>query len=206
MSPARRELLELLAAQGGPVTVAVLSEQTDQRPNTVREHLDGLVAEGLAIRTRAASVGRGRPPWAYEYTDALGLEHGNEYGALAVALARHIERTSTAPFKDAVTAGEAWGRAMLHPERAKSARGKRRKVVESLDRLGFAPEPTDELDGAKLTRCPLLAAARRSPAVVCGVHQGLLRVAMADQGLSPDDVRLYPFVEPGCCAVTFETP
>ena len=206
MSAARRELLDLLAAQGGPVTVAALAAQTDQRPNTVREHLDGLVSDGLATRTRATVNGRGRPPWAYEYTDAIGLEHGNEYGALAVALAQHIERTSTAPFRDAVSAGEAWGRAMLHPDKAKSTRAKRRKVIESLDTLGFAPEPTAELDGAKLTRCPLLAAARRSPAVVCGVHQGLLRVAMAAQGLAPDDVRLYPFVEPGCCVVTLDTP
>lgn len=205
MSPARRDLLELLARQPGPVTVTELATMSEQRPNTIREHLDGLVGDGLAVRTRGAARGRGRPPWRYEYTDPVGLSTGNEYAALAIALAEHIERTSTDPARDARTAGEVWGDSMLRLDRARSARGRHRKVIDSLDALGFAPEVSE--DGtARLVRCPLLAAARRSPTVVCGVHQGLLRAAMRTQGLAPDDVTLDPFAAPGCCLVSFQSP
>ena len=73
------------------------------------------------------------------------------------------------------------------------------RVVATLERMGFSPEisaPTDNAthteadDGdadatpvIRLVTCPLLEAARAHPAVVCGIHHGLV------EGLAHDSTR-----------------
>jgi predicted ArsR family transcriptional regulator len=76
-------------------------------------------------------------------------------------------------------------------------------VVALLDELGFAPVPDDRHRVVRLTRCPLLATAQTYPDVVCGVHLGIVRGALAEHGADPADVDaqtdLVPFAEPGAC-------
>ena len=100
-----------------------------------------------------------------------------------------------------------------------------RRVTETLAWMGFSPEVTtpaalhvarepSSSDGdvdadmspaaegqvtrIRLVTCPLLAAARQQPGVVCGIHQGLV------EGLTDQRYRLTltPFAEPGACVVT----
>ena len=66
--------------------------------------------------------------------------------------------------------------------------------------LGFAPVPQeDDPAQVRLTRCPLLEAAHRHPEVVCGVHLGIVRGALAQLGADPSGAGLVPFAEPGAC-------
>ena len=51
----------------------------------------------------------------------------------------------------------------------------------------------------RLTRCPLLEAARESPTVVCSVHLGIVRGALAAQGHDGSASELHPFSDPGAC-------
>ena len=100
-----------------------------------------------------------------------------------------------------------------------------RQVTDTLAWMGFSPEVTTRAalqvarepsssDGdvdadmsptvegqvtrIRLVTCPLLEAARQQPAVVCGIHQGLV------EGLTDQRYRLTlaPFAEPGACVVT----
>ena len=72
--------------------------------------------------------------------------------------------------------------------------------MELLDDLGFGPETVpDEPSDVRLTRCPLLEAAHRHPDVVCGVHLGIVRGALARHGADPAGAELLPFAEPGAC-------
>lgn len=186
-SRARTEVLAALRAQPGPVTPAALAEATGLHPNTAREHLDGLVLDGLARRRRAAPQGRGRPAWRYSATTADLAE----YAGLAAALAEVVARTSADPWADAVAAGTAWGRDL----------GRGDEVVDLLADLRFAPEPDDDGRTVRLTRCPLLETARRHPQVVCGVHLGLVRGALEAAGQDPEGTELRPFAEPGACVL-----
>ena len=77
--------------------------------NTVREHLDALLDDGLVERRRAPADGRGRPAWLYRATDGSGTA-GHEYAGLATALASLVARTSSSPAEDAAIAGAEWGR------------------------------------------------------------------------------------------------
>ncbi len=53
----------------------------------------------------------------------------------------------------------------------------------------------------RLTRCPLLDAARQYPDVVCSVHAGIIRGALHTWGDEATVTRLVPFAEPGACLV-----
>jgi predicted ArsR family transcriptional regulator len=114
LSAARAGILDVLIDQPEPCTVGALSALTRQHPNTIREHLDGLVADGLARRSRALAQGRGRPPWLYSVTpDAGSDQEARDYAGLASALAAQIVRTSGQPRADAIEAGRLWGRDLV---------------------------------------------------------------------------------------------
>lgn len=107
--------------QPEPCTVRALSVLTRQHPNTIREHLDGLVDDRLAVRTRAPVEGRGRPAWLYSAAPEVGSEPGGgEYAGLASALATQISRTATEPRAESIEAGRAWGRDLIQRYRAAS--------------------------------------------------------------------------------------
>lgn len=216
LSTARARILDALIDQPEPCTVGALSALTRQHPNTIREHLDGLVADRLAARVRASARGRGRPAWLYSATPDVGSDKGaNDYAGLASALAAQIARASRQPQADAIEAGRAWGRDLVRrPTRgaggesvpdvatASSAVAARREVVALLEELGFDPSPDQRTAVVKLRRCPLLEAAHHFPEVVCGVHLGIVRGALQELGNDPDRTErtaLQPFSEPGAC-------
>lgn len=77
--------------------------------------------------------------------------------------------------------------------------GSRRRLVDLLGEVGFAPEPSEDHEDVALRECPLLDAARTHPEVVCELHHGLVVGALASYGNSVDVVRLTPFAQPGAC-------
>lgn len=199
-------MLAALSAAGGPVTLGMLSESTGLHINTLREHLDALVASSRVRRHQGQPAGPGRPRTLYEAT-ADGPDRGHrEYAGLARALASVIHRTSKDPRRDAAIAGEQWGR-QLAADRApldrsgtrSSAAGARRDVVAMLDEIGFAPESDRTASVVRLTRCPLLESARQYPDVVCAVHLGIVRGALEEYDADPEPAELFPFSEPGAC-------
>lgn len=203
LSKARMQVLDVLAAQPEPCTVAAIAAALGQHTNTVREHLDGLVGARLALRHRAPAKGRGRPAWLYATAvQPSGIADGAiEYASLASVLADTIARTSTDPSGDAISAGERWG-AELVRERGHACddpTDARRVVVSLLADLGFAPATDDDAVDVALRRCPLLEAAYRNPDVVCAVHLGLARGALATLGAPTDGTALVPFAERGAC-------
>ncbi len=217
LSTARARILDVLIDQPEPCTVSALSALTRQHPNTIREHLDGLVVQRLAVRESSRAHGRGRPAWLYSAVPEVGSESGaREYAGLASTLAAQIARASGQPRADSIQAGRMWGRDLVRRSRAAPPEGAgppdaaaahsavsvRREVVTLLEELGFAPSSDARVSVVKLRRCPLLEAAHNYPDVVCGVHLGVVRGALAELGADPDHTdhtELQPFSEPGAC-------
>ncbi|MGZ4631731.1 MAG: helix-turn-helix transcriptional regulator [Actinomycetes bacterium] len=207
MSQSRAALLETLAAQPEPTTLAALSASTGLHANTVREHLEALEGRGLVQRQPSAPHGRGRPAWLYQATEP---PERSEYAGLAATLAAAIHRTSSSPREDAIAAGLEWGRELARAKgRSRPAdRGRpaaRRQVVALLADIGFAPEADNRQSVVRLTRCPLLEAAHRYPDVVCGVHLGIVRGALEEYGADAARTELFPFSEPGACRLELMT-
>ena len=207
LSKARSKILELL--NHGPCTVSSLAMRTGQHENTIREHLDALVDLNLAIKYHSTEHMRGRPAWFYRTPDKVDQSDIGEYAGLASALAGAIARSSAHPVNDAIDAGIAWA-----PELVRNSQlnhngtiknnpiAIRRDVVSVLNHLGFAPKQNADFARIKLTRCPLLDAARQNPEIICSVHLGIIRGALGELGanaINIDRVHLAPFSEPGAC-------
>lgn len=208
LTPARATVLDALRDASEPATLLRLAESTGLHTNTLREHLEGLVARGLATRHHAAPNGRGRPAWLYQATEPESAAAGSDYAGLASTLAAHIHRTSRNPREDAVAAGHMWGRDLARkagPPQGQGAAAARRQVAALLDQVGFAPETDARATTARLTRCPLLETAKAYPDVVCGVHLGIVRGALEEYGADSESTDLEPFAEPGACRLDLLT-
>jgi predicted ArsR family transcriptional regulator len=193
-------VLETLEVAARPLPLSAVAEAAGLHVNTVREHLDALLALGLVRREAAPSTGRGRPAWLYRTVRRAAP--ANEYAGLASALAATLHRTSARPVEDAVAAGTEWGHEVAREAGRPAqtdARGARRQVVAVLERMGFEPEPDADDATVRLTRCPLLDAVRRHPDIVCGVHLGIARGALQEYGADDSAVALEPFAQPDAC-------
>lgn len=214
LSRARMLVLEALENQPEPCTVAAIALILQQHTNTVREHLDGLVAAGLAQRERRAPDGPGRPSWQYEAsTGQVTSSDALEYAGLASALAGQIARSSDDPQAEALAAGRAWGEDLiargqvtLDDSTAPEVRQAQAQetVVQLLRSLDFDPAPSADGSTVMLRRCPLLEAAYRNPEIVCGVHLGLVRGALTALGASADGTDLRPFAAKGACQLVLD--
>lgn len=200
-SRAAARVLELLDSAPGPTTATTLARSAGLHPNTIREQLGHLAESGLVTRQRAAVAGRGRPSWLYAPAREHG-EAGGEYAGLATVLALQLARSSPRPREAALEAGERWGAELVTtgPGTGSAGPGQaRRRVVSMLRGLGFSPDPDHRTDVVRLRTCPLLDAAAAQPDVVCGVHLGIVRGALATLGADPDRADLLPFAERGAC-------
>ena len=192
LSAARARILSLLRGDDSDWTVSRLVAETGSHPNTIREHLDALVAAGLArvVDDAPARRDRGRPPTRYRAASpwVAGLDSSLCVGAL---LAEVAERDDAAEI--AHRAGRRWADAL---QRAVPAELAGAELVELMDALGFDPVVT-EGGSVVLRACPMLDAARRDPEVVCSMHLGVAQVLAQSGGT----VELQPMGAPEGCVL-----
>lgn len=182
LSAARSAVLAFVIDAAKPVTVAEVAESSGQHTNTIREHLDALVHAGLVARATTPPSGRGRPAIAYSSVGGSSALHGTkEYAALVDALVEQLKRTSSDVLSDALAVGRTWAQDVP----------RRENVTEMLRAMGFDSTRQSE-EHLLLETCPVLAAAKSNPEVVCHIHLGLLR-EVAGEG-----TQLEPFIENGC--------
>lgn len=208
----RLEVLRLLRTEGA-TTVAALAARTGLHENTLRGHLDQLVAAGLATREPEQRTVRGRPRTVYRApvdgaTDAgsgPGPARRLDEAEARSGLTRLLLAGYGAQADDVTAAAVAAGERMLAapaagaPDRVGGAEAQRRALHEHLDRLGFDPEPDGDGATVRLWRCPFLDLARARPEVVCAVHLGLARGLLDRVGGPVHADRLVPFAAPGRC-------
>ena len=187
--PAQQAVLDALAADG-PSGIADLAERLGLHPNTVRGHVDALLADGRVMRRKRPNGGRGRPTWVYTVAP-ISLE----YPALAEALIGALVRARV-PAEVIVDQGHGWGAELA---RSLEPTGVDADPLADLLRLqGFSPEPHGR--DLLLTRCPLLAVAMEHENVVCALHQGVIDGVRTATG-SPESALLQPFSHRDGCWV-----
>ncbi|MFF3914165.1 helix-turn-helix transcriptional regulator [Streptomyces sp. NPDC001852] len=207
--PRRREVLDVLRAAPSPLGVAETAERMGVHPNTVRFHLDTLVAEGLVECRAEPSSGPGRPRTVY--TARPGMDRGGmrDYRLLArVLLSRWASGDPATAREEAVQTGRAWGGHLVQPPPPFEEPTADRSVaalLALLGELGFAPqaEGADE-SGApprliRLRHCPFLELAEEHGRLVCPLHLGLMQGALARLDAPLTATGLEPFAEPDSC-------
>ncbi|OBJ16227.1 transcriptional regulator [Mycobacterium colombiense] len=201
----RRAVMRLLRASPDPMSIAGIAGVLGVHPNTVRFHLDGLVADGQVENVELDRKGPGRPPLMFRAVRQMDRGGPRHYRLLAEILATAFA-TERDPGPKALAAGRAWGQKMdaeLHPvpEDADVAEEAIAHLIDVLDELGFAPERrvSDGEQQVGLRHCPFLELAENRSSVVCPVHLGLMQGAMETWGAPVSVDRLDPFVEPDLC-------
>lgn len=193
LSTQRRRVFDLLGDV--PVSIPAVAQALDLHVNTVREHLDGLVDSGLALRSRLAPKGRGRPAWGYVVRPGAASPAIGEYAALAGVLAEHVAAQGGDLAREMERVGRGWGSRLMESRvPVKDADG---EVVGLLRDLGFDPDRRAKV--VRLRQCPMLDVARRHPDVVCQVHLGLVEGALDTAGGDSGPVALEAFAERGAC-------
>jgi len=207
LGPARERVLRAVADAEGPVMLADLVARLGGHPNTTRQALDALVADGLVDRRTVPRATRGRPPFAFRVTD-LGRRvlGGGDYAELVGAFATYLVGRGR-PAEEAREVGRIWGAGRattLPPVGTAGVAGGADSVgavVDVLEALGFDPERLPAGTGGVslvLRACPLLELVEQHPDVSCALHHGLVDGVLQRLGASVG-VDLTPFSEPDGC-------
>ncbi|MBC2868356.1 helix-turn-helix transcriptional regulator [Streptomyces mexicanus] len=206
-SPRRREVLEVLRAAVGPLGVAETAARIGVHPNTVRFHLDALVADGLVERRTAEPSGPGRPRTVYAPRPGMDRGGTRGYRLLAQVLLGGLAAQGSEARTAATEAGRAFGHHLIDPPppgHRPTAGESAARLVALLGDLGFDPAP--EAPGGsgpprriRLRHCPFLELAEEHGDLVCSVHLGLMRGALAALDAPLTATGLEPFARPDSC-------
>ncbi|ONH33494.1 helix-turn-helix transcriptional regulator [Pseudofrankia asymbiotica] len=223
----RLEVLRILRAARTPRGIVEIADELGVHPNTIRFHLETLVANGQAEQAPPDRRRPGRPRALFRAVRGMDPGGPRHFRVLAEILTESLA-AGPDPGVRAIEAGRAWGRraasavpASAVPASAVPAHGDRAggvraeaaaswerpvaRLVRLLDGLGFAPEPpvagadADSAPPVRLRHCPFLELTRTRAEVVCPIHLGVMRGALDawDAPLTVD--RLEPFAEPDLC-------
>lgn len=202
--PSRARILETLSRAEEPLDAGQLAERVGLHSNTVRWHL-GVLADAGLVTSRAEERTRpGRPRIVFSRSEEP--EGREDYRLLAAILAGSLAGTPEGA-ASAERAGEAWGRYLVErppPLRRVTAADAADRVVGLLEEHGFEPERED--GDVLMHRCPFRNLAEEHGDVVCSVHLGLIRGALAEIGAPVTATRLEPFVEPSLCRARLGKP
>lgn len=205
----REEVLQTLREAAAPLSIAEIADRIGVHKNTVRFHLDTLVANQRVEQAERAHRVPGRPPQLFQVTTGMDPTGPRHYQLLAQVLVDGLAAEPD-PSSKAADAGRAWGRrwaASSGDDETDPARHTDEtpdsvtRLTRMLDEFGFAPE--QQGDGATaqigLRHCPFLELAKTSAELVCPIHLGLMQGAMRQWRSTRTVDRLEPFVEPDRC-------
>jgi predicted ArsR family transcriptional regulator len=203
--PSRARILEVLQEAEAPLDARELGTRVGLHWNTVRSHLRVLAEAGLVSARREERTRPGRPRVLYEAA-ATPLEPRAlaSHRLLAQVLASHLAGSERDPSARAEEAGRAWGAHLVRKPPPFASISKEEtidEVVHLHEQFGFGPELRRAKSGQEivLKRCPFQELATTYPAVICSVHLGLMRGALAELGTGVEADGLEPFAEPGAC-------
>nr|WP_070380652.1 helix-turn-helix domain-containing protein [Rhodococcus sp. WMMA185] len=202
-SPGRRdEVLAVLRAASGPLSIAEIARLLGVHPNTVRFHLDVLIDAGQVEQLPVAPTGRGRPPFRFRYRSGMDPCGPRNYLLLAEILTEDLAVRRGGRTR-AMEAGREWGRGLLGSLAATevAATDAVDALSELLAELGFAPEQRTANGELRvgLRNCPFLDLVKTRSQIVCSLHLGLMQGAMSALGSPVAVTRLDPFAEPDLC-------
>jgi predicted ArsR family transcriptional regulator len=207
-SPLRRSragVLDMLRAADRPLGVREVAQRMELHPNTARFHLEALAEAGLAVRETEDRQTPGRPRIGYRAV-ADGPAGRRRYRLLAEMLTSLIAGTMPEPGRAAEEAGREWGAFLTEqppPFRRPAGEEAVAKLAAMMEELGFAPHAEAGDGGGHyrlcLRQCPFREVAEHHQDVICSLHLGLMRGALARMRAPITADRLEPFVEPSLC-------
>lgn len=193
----RDRVLALVEATQEPMLIEEICEATGLHPNTVRGHLDTLVAADKVTRNPGPRKGRGRPPWLYA---------AKESGALA-ELNRTLRKQLETADADSVAreAAAAWASTAHFDRVAGTPDEAVQQATATLEELGFSAEESPVGDAIVLQQCPYASLVADNP-VICDIHAALLGEILDRSGQEVSVTSLDVWARPGVCVAHLARP
>lgn len=200
----REQIAELLRTNDRPMLIDDLCAATGLHANTIRGHLDVLVASGEVSRSRAPAAGRGRPPWLYSAADQEHSLADDLKVVLDDQLAVHDE-TDRAFIADAA---QRWAEAMgadFSPRDVTTPAEAVDAAAEALTAVGFSAEVSPLGDSIALRTCPYASLVADHP-VICDIHTALLSNLLDNTGQDVEVEQMQVWATPTACLVHLRRP
>jgi predicted ArsR family transcriptional regulator len=188
-----------------PLDARQLGTRLGLHVNTVRSHLRVLAEAGLVSARREERTRPGRPRVLYEATaEPLDAPALASYRLLAQILASSLAGSERDPSARAEEAGRVWGAHLIRKPAPFTSISKEEtidEVVRLHEEYRFRPELRRAKSGQELVlkRCPFQEEATTYQSVICPLHFGLIRGALAELGAGVEADWLQPFAEPSAC-------
>ena len=203
--PSRVRILEALQEAETPLDARELGTRVGLHWNTVRSHLRVLAAAGLVSARREQRTRPGRPRVLYQAAaEPLEERALASYRLLVQILASQLAGSERDPSARAEEAGRAWGAHLIGKPPPFTSISKQETIDEVIrfhEQAGFRPELRRAKSGQEivLKHCPFQQVATSYQSVICPIHLGLIRGALAELGTGIEADSLEPFAEPGAC-------
>lgn len=191
-SDSRRQILAHIQRADVPIGVEELCEATGLHPNTVRGHLEVLLAAGSIHREPARRGSRGRPPLLYR----AGPSEMSLHEELLRSLHDQLGNLTDADLIE--QAAERWADAVDTGSIASSADAAVDQAAETLQELGFVTQVSPVGDEITIGTCPYLDLVAEHP-VICDIHTALLDEVLRRTGQSVSVEEMQVFPKPGIC-------
>ncbi|MEX3505345.1 helix-turn-helix transcriptional regulator [Corynebacterium sp. LK2510] len=185
LSTKQREVLAAVRSFDGGALIDDLSSALAMHPNTVRGHLDALLAEGVIAVMTVPGTGRGRPRHKYVVRVPRRSSVTSEYVSLVEVLTQSLPEGDIDAAREI---GRNWARAT-------GAVPGEQELGAHLRDMGFAPYEREAPGEIGLTACPFVTEAGQRPTpLICAMHEGFLREVTGSE-----EVDVMPFDRPGEC-------
>jgi predicted ArsR family transcriptional regulator len=200
----RDQVLATLRATPKPLSINALADRLAIHPNTVRFHLDGLVAAGRAELAPGEAAGPGRPANLYRARREMDRNGPTNYRLLARIMTSRLADTERSPAKVATELGRSWGPSLVgdtSQQEPPTRSAPLTLLTATLDDLGFKPEPINPTRAKqiRLRHCPFLDLVDDHADIVCALHLGLMQGVLSASNARVTVDRLDRFVEPDLC-------
>lgn len=193
----RAAVLGFVEASEDVVRVEQIAEAVGLHPNTVRGHLDALLASGRITRVPDQRSTRGRPHWLYSATASASIRE------LARALDAELELASAPDV--ARLAAATWAEVGPDVGRAESVEAAVDQTVRALTDFGFEAVRNPVGDQITLRGCPYAEMVHEHP-VICDIHAELLGEVLARTAQPVTLEGLDVFPRPGLCVARLRRP
>ena len=208
LGESRSRVLEILQDTGAQLGVNDVAARLSLHPNTVRFHLDALVASGLVDSEAEKRDLRGRPRMLYSANANSASAGRRNYRLLAEILASSMAAQTSHPHQRPPSRRVRMGVATSAGVRRRSnewmpTKRATRRHSQCDGEIGFAPKRSPRAMALVLLhRCPFREVAQEHPEVVCSIHLGLMNGLLAELDAPLEVERLDPFVEPSQCVAS----
>lgn len=218
----RRQVLEALRGAKKPLTVNALARKIGVHGNTVRFHLDSLLADGLIEVEEEGSADRpvGRPAVLYRAVARVAPSQMRHTETLVKLLLGDLAADPDGPQR-AERIGQQWGRRQARDtvvaESTRALNSDVHSLVTLLDDMGFESDPPTNSE-IMVKSCPFLdevqwerveearQAGKEVLPPVCAVHLGVMKGALEEWEADVSVDELVPFSRPDRCRISLRRP